>query len=143
MLQTFKTLTLPYRGAQTPALGPDYTSLEELFRIFTGFLHRQYPVIIAAFLLIMTLAAVYLLTTPSIFTAFAKLMIDSRKVQLFQQQSVLGDSPPDPWSVDSQVEVLLSENVALAVIKDLHLTEDPELPVEQTPEALLTDHGAS
>jgi polysaccharide biosynthesis transport protein len=126
MLQTFKTLTLPYRGAQTPAPGPDYTSLEELFRIFTGFLHRQYPVIIAASLLIMTLAAVYLFTTPSSFTAFAKLMIDSRKVQLFQQQSVLGDSPPDPWSVDSQVEVLLSENVALAVIKDLHLTEDPE-----------------
>ncbi len=126
MLQTFKTLTLPYRGAQTPAPGPDYTSLEELFRIFTGFLHRQYPVIIAAFLLIVTLAAVYLFTTPSSFTAFAKLMIDSRKVQLFQQQSVLGDSPPDPWSVDSQVEVLLSENVALAVIKDLHLTEDSE-----------------
>src|SRR6266849_2731063 len=126
MLQTFKTLTLPYRGAQTPAPGPDYTSLEELFRIFTGFLHRQYPVIIAAFLLVVTLAAVYLFTTPSSFTAFAKLMIDSRKVQLFQQQSVLGDSPPDPWSVDSQVEVLLSENVALAVIKDLHLTEDSE-----------------
>ena len=124
MLQTFKVPTLPYRGAQTP--GPDYASLEELFRIFTGFLHRQYPVIIAAFLLIMTLAAVYLFTTPPSFTAFAKLMIDSRKVQVFQQQSVLGDIPPDTWSVDSQVEVLLSENVALAVIKDLHLTEDPE-----------------
>src|SRR5262249_58445052 len=36
------------------------------------------------------------------------------------------DIPPDTWSVDSQVEVLLSENVALAVIKDLHLTEDPD-----------------
>src|SRR5262245_39722387 len=126
MLQTFKAPTLPYRGAQAPASGPDYASLEELFRIFTGFLHRQYPVIIAAFLLIMTLAAVYLFTTPPSFTAFAKLMIDSRKVQVFQQQSVLGDMPPDTWSVDSQVEVLLSENVALAVIKDLHLTEDPE-----------------
>jgi hypothetical protein len=56
MLQNFKTPTLPYRGAQAPAPGPDY-SLEELFKIFTGFLHRQYPVIIAAFLLIMTLAA--------------------------------------------------------------------------------------
>src|SRR5262249_18994216 len=51
MLQTFKTPTLPYRGAQAPAPGPDYISLEELFKIFTGFLHRQYPVIIAAFLL--------------------------------------------------------------------------------------------
>src|SRR5215475_14469159 len=130
MLQTFKTPTLPYRGAQTQGPGPDYASLEELFRIFTGFLHRQYPVIIAAFLLIMTLAAVYLFTTPPSATAFAKLMIDSRKVQLFQQQSVLGDIPFDTQSgdsqVDSQVEVLLSENVLLAVIKDLHHTEDPE-----------------
>jgi len=128
MLQTFKAPTLPYRGAQTPASGPgpDYISLEELFKVFTGFLHRQYPIIVACFLLIMALAAVYLLTTPPSFTAFAKLMIDSRKVQLFQQQSVLGDTPPDTWSVDSQVEVLLSENVALAIIKDLHLTEDPE-----------------
>jgi polysaccharide biosynthesis transport protein len=126
MLQTFKTPTLPYRGAQTPAPGPDYISPEELFKISTGFLHRQYQVIVVAFLLMMALAAVYLFTTPPSFTAFAKLMIDSRKVQVFQQQSVLGDIPPDTSSVDSQVEVLLSENVALAVIKELHLTEDPE-----------------
>src|SRR5262245_23286722 len=110
MLQNFKTPTLPYRGAEAPAPGPDY-SLEELFKIFTGFLHRQYPVIIAGFLLIMTLAAVYLFTTPPSFTAFTKLMIDPRKVQLFQQQSVLGDAPPDTLLIDSQVEVLQSENV--------------------------------
>src|SRR5262245_24126348 len=126
MLQTFKAPMLPYRGAQASAPGPDYISLEELFKIFTGFLHRQYPVIVAALLLIMTLAAVYLFTTPPSFTALAKLMIDTRKVQLFQQQSVLGDAPPDTWLVDSQVEVLQSENVALAVIKDLHLTKDPQ-----------------
>ena len=126
MLQTFKAPTLPYRGAQTPAPGPDYASLEELFKIFTGFLHRQYPVIVVASLLTVALAAVYLFTTPPSFTALAKLMIDARKVQLFQQQSVLGDAPPDPWLVDSQVEVLQSENVALAVIKDLHLTKDPQ-----------------
>jgi succinoglycan biosynthesis transport protein ExoP len=52
-------------------------------------------------------------------------MIDSRKVQPFQQQ-MIGDISPESWSVDSQVEVLQSENVALAVIKELHLTEDPE-----------------
>ena len=54
------------------------------------------------------------------------LLIDSRKIQLFQQQSILGDIPIDTASVDSQVEVLKSENVALSVIKDLHLTQDPE-----------------
>src|SRR5215469_5611755 len=125
MHQTLKVPTLPDRGAQTAAPGPDYLSLEELFRIFTGFLYRQYPVIGVAFLLIMALAAVYLFTTPPSFTAVAKLMIDSRKVQPFQQQ-MIGDISPESWSVDSQVEVLQSENVALAVIKGLHLTEDPE-----------------
>src|SRR5215813_9833280 len=113
MHQTLKVPTLPDRGAQTPAPGPDYLSLEELFKIFTGFLHRQYPVIGVTFLLIMALAAVYLFTTPPSFTASAKLMIDtSRKVQPFQQQ-MIGDISPEAWSVDSQVEVLQSENVAL------------------------------
>src|SRR5262249_58070976 len=73
MDQAFKVLTLPDRGAQTPASGPHYISLEEMLQIFTGFLHRQYPVIGVAFLLIMALAAVYLFTTPPSFTAVAKL----------------------------------------------------------------------
>ena len=126
MDQAFKVLTLPDRDAQTPASGPHYISLEEMLQIFTGFLHRQYPVIGVASLLIMALAAVYLFTTPPSFTAVAKLMIDSsRKVQPFQQQ-MIGDISPESWSVDSQVEVLQSENVALAVIKELPLTEDPD-----------------
>jgi succinoglycan biosynthesis transport protein ExoP len=54
------------------------------------------------------------------------MIIDTRKIQLFQQQSVLGDVPVDSATVESQVEILKSENVALAVVKDLHLTEDPE-----------------
>jgi succinoglycan biosynthesis transport protein ExoP len=74
----------------------------------------------------MALAAIYVLSAQPKYTAQAKLLIDTRKVQLFQQQSVLGDIPPDPASVDSQVEILQSENVARAVIKELHLTEDPE-----------------
>jgi polysaccharide biosynthesis transport protein len=126
MLQAAKPSTLANRGAQPTAPGLDYMSLEELFKVFIGFLQRQYRVIVLAFLVIMALTITYLLTTPPSFTALAKLMIDSRKVQLFQQQSVLGDAPPDPWLVDSQVEVLQSENVALAVIKELHLTEDPQ-----------------
>jgi len=77
MYQALKAPTLPDRGAQTPAPGPDYLSLEELFKIFTGFLHRQYPVIAVAFLLIMALAAAYLFTMPPSFSAFAK--IDDRQ----------------------------------------------------------------
>jgi succinoglycan biosynthesis transport protein ExoP len=126
MLQTTKASRLANRGAQPSAPGLDFMSLDELFKVFTGFLHRQYRVIVLVFLAIMALAFTYLLTTPSSFTGLAKLMIDTRKVQVFQQQSVLGEAPPDPGLIDSQVEVLQSENVALTVIKELHLTEDPE-----------------
>jgi succinoglycan biosynthesis transport protein ExoP len=126
MLQTPKASTLANGGAQPSAPGLDYISLDELFNIFTGFLQRQYRAIVLVFLVIMALTVTYLLTTPPSFTAIAKLMLDTRKVQLFQQQSVLGEAPADPGLVDSQVEVLQSENVALAVIKELHLTEDPQ-----------------
>jgi polysaccharide biosynthesis transport protein len=126
MLQTPQLSTLANRGAQPSAPRLDYISLEELFKVFIGFLQRQYRVIVLVFLAIMALTITYLFTTPPSFTALAKVMIDSRKVQLFQQQSVLGEAPPDPWLIDSQVEILQSENVALAVIKELHLTEDSQ-----------------
>lgn len=122
MLQTLKSPVRPDRGASAPS----YLSHAELLNIFTGFLQRQYAVIAFTFLVTLALAAIYVLSAQPKYTAQAKLLIDTRKVQLFQQQSVLGDIPPDPASVDSQVEILQSENVALAVIKELHLTEDPE-----------------
>ena len=72
------------------------------------------------------MALFIVITARPSFTAQAQLLIDARKVQVFQQQSILGDIPIDTAQVESQVEVLKSENVALAVIKNLHLTEDPE-----------------
>src|SRR5262249_44206660 len=42
-----------------------------------------------------------------------------------QLQSV-GDSPLDNAQVESQVEILRSDNIGLAVIKKLKLTDDPE-----------------
>lgn len=54
------------------------------------------------------------------------MVIDSRKVQLFQQQSILGDIAVDAGTVLTQIEVLKSANVSQSVIKSLHLTDDPE-----------------
>ena len=39
---------------------------------------------------------------------------------------MFSDLPIDTATVDSQVEIVKSENIALAVIKKLHLTDDPE-----------------
>jgi len=55
------------------------------------------------------------------------MVIDSRKVPAFQQQQqAMRDLTIDTAAVATQVEILMSENVSLAVIKDLKLTEDPE-----------------
>jgi succinoglycan biosynthesis transport protein ExoP len=98
----------------------------ESLRSFVGFVRRQFPVIAFVALLAIVLGTIYMITARPSYTAQAQLMIDARKVQIFQQQSVLGDIPIDTAQVESQVEVLRSENVALSVIKNLHLTEDSE-----------------
>ncbi len=122
MLQTSKLQPVT---EQLPP-GSQLISPSELWRSTLGFLRRQYIVILAVTLLIVALGVTYLFTTPPSYTAHAMLMIDARKVQLFQQQSIVGDLAMDSPMVESQVELLKSENVALSVIKELHLTEDPE-----------------
>ncbi|WP_370988252.1 polysaccharide biosynthesis tyrosine autokinase [Bradyrhizobium sp. DN5] len=72
------------------------------------------------------LALLYLFTAAPLFTSTASMVIDTRKVQLFQQSSVLGDLAVDSATVETQVEILKSENISLAVIRDLHLIDDPE-----------------
>src|SRR4051812_41323123 len=81
------------------------------------FLRQQYLVIVLAVLTTLGLGGVYLLNAKPTYTATATLIIDSRKNQLFQQQSVLGEIPIDSASVESQVQILKSETIALSVIK--------------------------
>ncbi|GLR91022.1 chain-length determining protein [Bradyrhizobium iriomotense] len=83
---------------------------------------------IVTVLLCLALAGSYLLSATKRYTGTAVLMIDSRKMQGLQTQGApgAGDNPIDSAMVDSQVEVLKSETIAAAVIKDLHLLDSPE-----------------
>ena len=98
----------------------------DTFKSILDFTRRQYPVIAFALAIAIGLGFIYILTTPPSFTATATLMIDSKKIQLFQQQSLINDLPIDASTVESQVEILKSETIAQAVIDKLHLTDDPE-----------------
>jgi len=91
-----------------------------------AFARRQSTVIVAVLLAALGAGLLYLVNTPPSFTAQATMIIDTHKNNLFQQQPLIGDSPVDSAMVESQVEVLRSENIALAVIKDLRLADDPE-----------------
>ncbi len=105
----------------------DGTSFADTLKSFATVVRRQLPIFLIVLPCALTLGLLYLLTTPASYTAVARMVIDTRKVPAFQQQQqTTGDSIIDNVAVATQVEILTSENVSKAVIKDLKLTEDPE-----------------
>jgi polysaccharide biosynthesis transport protein len=109
------------------AQGPEPESVQQTLSQALALFGRQYPVMIFTLLLCISLAGVYLLTAAKRYTGTAVLLIDSRKMQGLQTQApVGGDNPIDSAMVDSQVEILKSETIASAVVKDLRLTDTPE-----------------
>src|SRR5262249_16995066 len=63
---------------------------------------------------------------PVTYTAEATLIIDPRRVQLFQGAAFAEGQVDSPSALESQIELAKSEAVALSVIRDLRLAEDPE-----------------
>jgi succinoglycan biosynthesis transport protein ExoP len=98
----------------------------QLISFINGFVRRRLPVLVIVFSVTMVCGFVYLFTAPARYAAKATMIIDTRKVQVFQQQSILGDVAIDSAAIDTQMELVKSDKVALSVIKELHLTEDPE-----------------
>lgn len=88
---------------------------------------RRHKIVIGCFTLaFLALAVVYLAITPKQYLATAEMIIDPRKSTEFQQDNGSGGvAPVDSAVVESQGEVLKSENVAQAVIKRFDLVNDP------------------
>jgi len=108
--------------------GPQPTTLSpsDLLASLASLARRRFGVFVLVFSVCVMCGAIYLYIAAPKFMAQASLLIDTRKAQLFQQQSVIGDATVDSVTVDSQIEVLKSEAIAAAVVKDLHLTSDSE-----------------
>jgi succinoglycan biosynthesis transport protein ExoP len=101
----------------------------------TGFIRRQYHVFVIVPAAAIAFGLLYLLITPAQYSATATLLIDSSTLRVLQnQQQPQGDIPLDTIRVGSQVEILASDKIALAVIKELKLADDPEF-VRTTPDA--------
>jgi polysaccharide biosynthesis transport protein len=122
MLQTNK----PRPAVEHEPVLNEEMGLGEFVNFAWGFLRRQYLVVIFCALLAMVLGVIYLRHTPPKYTAHAFIIIDTRKGQVFQNQTILADAPIDLAGIESQVQIVKSENVAATVVKDLHLTEVPE-----------------
>src|ERR1700730_5129245 len=113
------------RGAAEEA--PPAASMSALIEQLAGFVRRQYKVFVIVPAAAIVLGLLYLLVTPEQYTATATLLIDSSKLRILQNQlQPQGDIPLDTVQVGSQVEILASDKIALAVIGELGLADDPE-----------------
>src|SRR5664279_5980057 len=90
---------------------------------YIDIVRRQFPTILLVIACTTALGLIYLFTATPKFTASARMVIDTHKTQLFQQQASFGDIAIDPAMTETQVEILKSENIGLSVVKDLHLTD--------------------
>ncbi len=91
-----------------------------------GIVRRQIFVVLAFAAIGVALGAIYVLKSPPKYTATVTLLADTRKIELVQQPTVYDEaSIQSVGAMETQVELLRSDEVALRVIKKLNLSEDP------------------
>ena len=110
----------------TPLIEGDSNRAASQLLQVRDFLSRQWRLIALAIALALVLGGSYLVVTPSRYTAKLDMIIDTKRVSWSQSELSSENRFVDDASVDSEIEATKSEGVTLAVIRRLHLNEDPE-----------------
>lgn len=90
------------------------------------FLIRQWRLIALVTVLTVMVAVAYLAIVPSAYTAQADMIIDTKRVTWTQSELATENRTVEDASVESEIETTKSDKVALNVVRQLHLTQDPE-----------------
>jgi polysaccharide biosynthesis transport protein len=125
MLQIDRSSAPP--SGMTQSDQTDDGGIGNLVNFARAFLRRQYAVIILTALLAMAACLVYLRITPPTYTAQVQILLTSPRAQFVQQQSLLADPAVDLNQIETQLQILKSRTIAVAVISQLKLADDPDL----------------
>src|SRR3984893_4171330 len=112
--------------AYTPAIDNDPSSGTLSVLQIRDFIGREWRLIALVTGLSIVLGATYVALSPSKYTAQADMIIDTKRVTWTQTEMASENRNVEDASVESEIETTKSEKVAEAVIRRLHLTEDPE-----------------
>lgn len=105
--------------------GRDEIEYFDLKYIFAA-IRRQWKFIAGAALVGSLIGVLYATTSVPLYTTTTSILLDRRQVRAVQDVSAVTDIGVDaPIIADSQVEVLKSERIALAVVDQLNLVNDP------------------
>jgi succinoglycan biosynthesis transport protein ExoP len=111
-----------WAGGQAPPAGPsDGIDLREVYQV----IRRRKGIIIGCIAIVMALTAVAVFQITPRYTAESIVMLDTRKNQVADIQTVLSGLNADSAAVRSEIEVLKSPTLAEKVAKKLNLADDP------------------
>jgi exopolysaccharide transport family protein len=111
----------------------DQGGLSDLVNYAFGILRRQYLLILFVTALAVAASMIYLRVTPPTYTGRTKVLFVNPKTEYFQQQSILADSPLDRSQFENQLQVLKSKTIAVSVINQLKLGDDPDFDASAQP----------
>lgn len=87
---------------------------------------RQWHVVVLCGAIASVLGLIFVFTATPYYTSTVNVLIDRNNSQVVEQMSTIGTVPDDETSILSQVELLQSDTIALAVVDKLNLTNDPD-----------------
>src|SRR5918911_1383623 len=116
-----RAFRVTHAAAPGPAPGPAQWSIATILET----IRWQRAIVIGTIAVALALASLYILITPAGYTATAALVTDTKRAPPALSESNT-EPAVDPALIDTHVETLRSEKVALAVIDKLRLYDDPE-----------------
>ena len=126
MLQTERNLaalTVASRSEQAEDGG-----IGELVNFAIALLRRQYAVILVTAALALAACIVYLWVAPPTYTAQVQILLGAEsRADFVQQQSLLAAAAVDGPQIETNIQILKSRAIAVAVINQLKLADDPDL----------------
>jgi polysaccharide biosynthesis transport protein len=112
----------PYTPAMDSESGSELMSMLQV----RDFFKREWRLIALVTGLAIVAGGAYIAVSPSLYTAQADMIIDTKRVTWTQTEMSSENRMVEDASVDSEIETTKSEKVAAMVANRLHLTEDPE-----------------
>jgi capsular exopolysaccharide synthesis family protein len=110
------------RSAREPPSGAGEIGLPDLI----NFWRRQRFVLILTTCATLLLGAIYLVTATPFYTATTSLLIETRKLALFTEGDIFGESVMSNANLETQIQLILSGRIAETVARKLDLMNDAE-----------------
>src|SRR6218665_2028980 len=98
-------------------------------RSILGLLRRRLMLILVTIFIVVSVTSVVVFSLTPVFTASTLILVDPSRKNLLQGDPEMLGSAADSARIDSEVEIMRSDNVLLRVIDGLQLVQDEEFGV--------------